>query len=76
MFLTLDDSTEVCSNIIDLRSTVVPAVTTIRAYNSSGVLLGTWETSDPDERPQLPSGIYLLLIEQGDNVYSEKVFVP
>ena len=76
VFLTLDDSTEVCSNIIDLRSTVVPAVTTVRAYNSSGVLLGTWQTANPEERPQLPAGIYLLLIEQGDNVYSEKVFVP
>ena len=76
VFLTLDDSTEVCSNIIDLRSTVVPAVTTVRAYNSSGVLLGTWQTANPEERPQLPAGIYLLLIDQGDNVYSEKVFVP
>ena len=76
VFLTLDDATEVCSNIIDLSNTVVPTVTTIRAYNSRGVLIGTWQTSEPNERPQLPAGIYLLLIEQGGQVYREKVFVP
>lgn len=75
MYLTLDGGDVIRSNIIDLSHTPEPQSAHVRAYNSSGVLICQWDTSDPAEYPALPAGIYLLRIEQGETCLSRKIIV-
>jgi hypothetical protein len=76
MFLTLDGGEVVCSNTIKLLDTPETPVLTVKAYNSSGLLVRQWQTTDPAERPLLAPGIYLLRFESEKNTVTEKWMVP
>ena len=75
MVLTLDNGEEVCSNIIDLTKTPVSSATVIRVYNTSGRLVREGKAEDVKSF-SLPSGVYLLRMMRGNEVFTEKMIVP
>ena len=76
LLLHFADGGSVWSNIIDLSRTPTAAPVHVKAYNSSGILIREWQTSDEEAGLSLPPGIYLLRYESGDEVFTEKLFVP
>ena len=68
MILTLDGDEEVCSNILEINTTVQEEQPVhVFIYDSRGV---------PVRENQVTHGIYLYRYEQGDQVWTEKKFIP
>ena len=77
MMLTLDGGEEICSNIIELAEEQEETpVASMRLYNSNGRLLREWKTTDTNEKPVLPQGIYFLRIEQAEEIFTRKIGIP
>jgi hypothetical protein len=68
MILTLDGDEEVCSNILEINTAVQEEQPVhVFIYDSRGV---------PVRENQVTHGIYLYRYEQGDQVWTEKKFIP
>ncbi len=68
MILTLDGDEEVCSNILEINTAVQEEQPVhVFIYDSRGV---------PVRESQVTHGIYLYRYEQGDQVWTEKKFIP
>ena len=67
LYVELDQDEHAWSNVIDLSDTPAPKPVTHRIYNAQGL---------PVSDDQLTHGVYLIVYEQGDRVWTEKRFVP
>ena len=65
--VTLDGDQEIWSNIIELLDTHVELPIQVRIYNSRGMEI---------REDQAVHGIYLFRYKQGDNVWTEKKWIP
>ena len=76
LYLTIDDTLTVHSNIITIAPIVPNHVCRCRVFSQQGLLL--WEQSrHPDEQPlpPLPAGIYIVFVETDESVSSQKYCV-
>ena len=67
LYVELDQGEHAWSNVIDLSDTPAPQPVHQRIYNAQGILVG---------EEKLSHGVYLIVYEQGDRVWTEKRFVP
>lgn len=67
LYVELDQGEHAWSNVIDLSDTPAPKPVHQRIYNAQGILVG---------EEKLSHGVYLIVYEQGDRVWTEKRFVP
>ena len=67
LYVELDQGEHAWSNVIDLSDTPAPQPVKQRIYNAQGILVG---------EDKLSHGVYLIVYEQGDRIWTEKRFVP
>lgn len=67
LYVELDQDEHAWSNVIDLSDTPAPKPVTHRIYNAQGL---------PVSDDQLTHGVYLIVYQQGDRIWTEKRFVP
>ena len=67
LYVELDQGEHAWSNVIDLSDTPTPKPVLQRIYNAQGILVG---------EEKLSHGVYLIVYEQGDRIWTEKRFVP
>jgi len=67
LYVELDQDEHAWSNVIDLSDTPAPQPVKQRIYNAQGILVG---------EDKLSHGVYLIVYQQGDRIWTEKRFVP